>query len=65
MGWQPVETAPRDGTRVLLFGPFDGDAPALYVGWWDDDEDCWRASRFDLLAWLDPTHWMPLPPQPA
>lgn len=39
--WQPVETAPRDGTRVLLYWPswayeFEdrGDRPLVPIGWW-------------------------------
>jgi Lar family restriction alleviation protein len=30
--WQPIETAPRDGTKVFLWHQKWGSAP---VGWWD------------------------------
>lgn len=39
--WQPIETAPRDGARVLLFWPSfayepeeRGERPAVDIGWW-------------------------------
>ena len=38
--WKPIETAPRDGTRILLYWPNyaynwneDGE-PLLTIGWW-------------------------------
>ncbi|RLK56255.1 uncharacterized protein DUF551 [Stenotrophomonas rhizophila] len=56
--WQPIETAPRDGTRLLLFG--DGDMVAAYfnVGYatWDDGD------HHDDIQGL--THWQPLPAAP-
>lgn len=39
--WQPIETAPKDGTRILLFWPswtyevqHYGDRPEISIGWW-------------------------------
>ena len=63
MEWQPIETAPIDGTEVLVFGPKqDGVYLAAYkygdwcvAGPWDDG---WT----ELLS--PPTHWMPLPEPP-
>ncbi len=70
VSWQPIETAPRDGTRVLLW--WDGDfAPVAHWepdGWayhmtmnWMADRGCVIA---DALLGYEPTHWMPLPEPP-
>lgn len=65
--WQSIETAPRDGTPVLLFLP-DGNRglSGCKVGeWWG----CWwtnggpNAGR-DMDGWDSATHWMPLPEPP-
>lgn len=62
MEWQPIETAPTDGTYVLTW---DGSEicmanAAVYsggrVGWYKDD------FYGDMGV---PTHWMPLPDPPA
>ena len=41
--WQPIETAPKDGTRVLLFR--DGWAENTSVGYWNSDYE-----EFNALA---------------
>ena len=65
-GWQPIETAPKDGTWILLLHenhstPTVGrwiDTPT--VGRWIDGG--WFSD--DGLKWPS-THWMPLPPPPS
>lgn len=68
-GWMPIETAPKDGTWVLLrsVGPDSGCVVASWDsdwcdGWWVcDDGKC----AIDLpLRGPDPTHWQPLPQAP-
>lgn len=65
-GWQPIETAPRDGTYILLGfdGPFnDSKCPGAAVGksvdrgtgWWLTA--IWAAT----MAHRDPVRWMPIP----
>lgn len=60
--WQPIETAPRDETWVLLWGK-DEETPltAQWRGnnWLTPDGIVW--SEEELYA---PTHWMPLPEPP-
>lgn len=71
MDWQPIETAPRDGTSILavLAGkhPETGRTflPAV-VEW--SDEVGWREvddapEDYPPHDWKL-THWMPLPPPP-
>ena len=57
--WQPIETAPRDGTEILLFarGPYKDDYRG--VGQWSGQRNDW----FWNFA-IRPTHWMPLPEPP-
>lgn len=68
MDWHPIETAPRDGTRVLCaWRPKDIDAwiiqpcaCALYDVW----GNAWLVV-WDYDTEVFPTHWMPLPPPPT
>jgi len=53
-GWQPIDTAPRDGTVVMFYAPVD-------------DYQISRADDYWGKAWWleNATHWMPLPAPPA
>lgn len=61
MDWQPIETAPKDGTRILLHPPqFVADVAA--VGYWSKF-GCWADRQAVDPTW-SPTHWMPMPASP-
>lgn len=67
--WQPIETAPKDGTVILITTrDWLADAslplvPARWIavghetGWVDSSRD----PRYDWCPLLSPTHWMPIP----
>lgn len=72
VGWRPIDTAPRDGTPILVARPT---VFLVEEGWhvvrWDEHPYC------DGNAWVchdgkqdtplrgpDPTHWQPLPSPP-
>lgn len=69
MNWQPIETAPKDGSFIDIWvtGPDE-------KGWRETDF-YWNGRNFvtdfegmHILpgsAIYIPTHWMPLPPPPA
>lgn len=72
MEWQPIDTAPKDGTKVLI-----SDGRYVIDAYWDDNaslEQCergpaWQVFNCDGDCWYsvavtDPTHWMPLPEPP-
>lgn len=60
MQWQPIVTAPRDGTIVLLWWPHWNNLRPI-IGCYH--LEMWIASE-RLSDGPDPTHWMPLPVAP-
>ena len=68
MEWQPIETAPKDGTLFLACNVnpahqiscviyWDFGAPAMNI------DGSWRTSMHDAIGERF-THWMPLPEPP-
>lgn len=56
--WQPIETAPKDGTEILTFKIGNYKRRILAIHWWD-------GSHFKSRSYIpNPTHWMPLPSRP-
>lgn len=63
--WQPIETAPRDGTEILIaFGCGDGDVPPPLVCAWDDKVSGWLLVGLEVEITTAASHWMPLPAPP-
>lgn len=68
--WQPIETAPKNGTTVLLFTPYrhiDSDPTSgIRTGFWCKYDQLWdRDYSSKRMAKAEaPTHWMPLPSAP-
>ena len=65
MEWQPIDTAPRDGTNILLFV-----CGSVIEGWWCEQWNDWEVVCLSshVCGSIDdgtPTHWMPLPDPPA
>lgn len=77
--WQPIETAPKDGTEVFVYDAAD---KKIYRAKWYLDEEVqeWDAEDLEagfyelnkcfenyddyFMALGNPTHWMPLPKAP-
>lgn len=55
--WQPMETAPKDGTPILGW-PFYSRIDIVVFS-----RKKWRSQSSDYVAWTL-THWMPLPEPP-
>lgn len=60
--WQPIETAPKDGTRILMFHPRDDGDVNIRMAWWVVDR--FGGHGWSFPSWSGPTHWMPLPEPP-
>ena len=59
MDWQPIETAPKDATPILMWH-----APNwTLIGWFYEDGSFYRTDGLSFNR-KDPTHWMPLPDPP-
>lgn len=68
---QPIETAPKDGSKFLGYWPSNAD-------WEGETNDCYVSTWWTKRGWENPfeapyedgetggpTHWMPLPDAPA
>jgi hypothetical protein len=78
MEWQPIETAPKDGTPFLTFSTYAADdpregalglksTPVLVMGWMAGDPLPYPVDEhgdWHDFHCFDPTHWMPLPEPP-
>ena len=76
--WQPIETAPRDGTWVLLAGgecdlvEESRNKGRVVTGRWTTEfyhkpDGNWQFAYYDAGfygEYKDPTHWQPLPSPP-
>lgn len=78
MDWLPIETAPKDGTNILIID-MTAEAPEAALAhfseyWWgcknfersefeEENIGC-GTSVLEFVGYYDPTHWMPLPPPP-
>lgn len=78
--WQPIQTAPKDGTVIDLF--VGGEFPGRYADcYWGKPEHCcgemgqycdsdWHSAKpgwvtdFNDFLGEEPTHWMPVPAAP-
>lgn len=71
-GWYDISSAPRDGTRIAVFGkPEDAadlkfTAPGVHAAYWDSIDE---AFCLDGASWfgpfIEPSKWQPLPPPPV
>ena len=73
--WQPIDTAPRDGTEILAKIPGYGSGNVISWRWefecwvvadslepppsWTDGV-CWERNAFGEPS-VQPTHWRPIP----
>jgi hypothetical protein len=69
-----IATAPRDGTRVLVYVPAEPGGNE-----WDSYRRGWLTAWFDMTHWYtglrdtcdsagaldEPSHWLPLPAEPS
>ncbi len=76
--WRPMDTAPRDGTRILVFvPPQPGDDPfhaftswnrGWFSSWFDAERGDWMTGIREALDReadiCEPIAWLPLPPAP-
>lgn len=75
--WLPIETAPKDGTKILAWGylhddggpyfedmrSFMGEMPQELLVRWSDDYGAWQ-DRMGGGSYAGLTHWQPLPEPP-
>lgn len=67
LGWQPIDTAPRDGKRPILIAQFNEAGELVAVDWgaeWVGESESWELPHV-YYYWAsmngnvdEPTHWM-------
>ena len=72
MIWQPIDTAPKDGTVIDVWGHGRRYPGVRWTHWIEPEFQNWEIEQpYDALGgahWdlplISPTHWMPLPEPP-
>jgi hypothetical protein len=64
--WQFMDSAPKDGTRIMLFRPLCAINFKVTIGRWQDGPPArWHCeegpNNVGAPSTNDPTHWMPMP----
>jgi len=57
--WLKIESAPKDGTEIICLEDND-----IYKAAWSKDEFWLVYCGQPVVIGIEPTHWMPLPPNP-
>ena len=60
--WQPIETAPKDGSKILAFEYYWVGYP--FVCYWYKSRWVFHCPGTSLVE-MNPDYWMPLPEPPA
>lgn len=67
--WQPIETAPKDGTTILAFYPsltgYTARQDVAPIHWSEWGNGVWENATSGGKPSSLPTHWMPLPEPPT
>jgi hypothetical protein len=65
-GWRPIETAPKDGTRILVWreAVVPGAPYCDVTAWPKNWTGLWPTAYMHYADGHEPTHWQPLPPLP-
>jgi len=60
--WMPMETAPKDGTTILVYGcwPDHPTVPDIAFAYWDEDDQWWAFDGEEMHL----SYWMHRPEPP-
>lgn len=58
--WRPIESAPKDGTWLLVAGKTFRTSANLMICRWDGRD--WESADDGYGAYIEPTHWQPIMP---
>lgn len=68
LDWQPIETAPKDGTLILIYEkvtPRGADVDfRVWITYWHSDGEWRSATCANSVETFEPNYWMPLPKPP-
>lgn len=69
MHWQPISTAPKDGTYILAWDGYKIAVTSFgFDDLWDHEPKKWCVGEcygeYNIYDTIDPTHWKPLPDPP-